>query len=339
MDSSLFGVMAALVGLENELRALDNSCSILYRDGDYEKCVEVLRESLKLRRGALDPNNKDVLLNLNNLAAALGRAGYLVEAEEAFREVLSKRRAAFGDSHVETATTMMHLGVVLKNRGNFEESEQILHDSLCICIGLLGAYHLASAEAAYAYAVLSTQSSRVSKSHFLFKLAEAGLKSSLGDDHPHTRECSWLRARTLQLATNYGNDPNQLQQQPQLTEDNLARIAKILPSRDTMNTWESASSSSSSSSSSSFWRKEMACEVCSCEFTLTFREHHCRTCCRAVCDSCSNSTAFFRGVASGSSSSSSNSSSSSKGGGGSAPKPKRERCCNVCAAAGFSGAN
>ena len=76
--------MAALVNHEKELRNLDTQCALLYRDADYENCVEVARSSYKLRASLLGVDHRDSILNLANLGASLGRAGYLKEAEQAF---------------------------------------------------------------------------------------------------------------------------------------------------------------------------------------------------------------------------------------------------------------
>lgn len=299
--------------VENELRELDKQCSVLYRDRDYEKCIEILRRSLTLRMKVLGDKHKDFLVNLNNLGAALGRCGYLQEAEQAFREVIAKRESSLGKEHLDTATSMMHLGVCLKNQGKFQESEQHLYRSLKISLESAngGIEHLATAEASFAFACLSIQMGRICKAVFLFKLAERGLVKALGEEHQHTRDTIWWTKRSFELMTGYGKIPVLKEIADLMGEmasaDGTTNQFKV-PSHAYMNIWDGAEFEGKA-----FWNREKKCDVCAFEYTVTTREHHCRVCIRSVCDACSSSSRVFMG----------------------AVKTSKERCCNVCANAGF----
>ena len=297
--------------VESELRELDAQCSLLYRGADYEKCVEILRRSLKLRMGILGSEHKDFLVNLNNLGAALGRCGYLGEAEQAFREVIAKREKSFGKEHLDTATSIMHLGVCLKNQGKFKEAEQLLYDSLKITLESPngGIEHLATAEASFAFAVLSVQMGRICKGVFLFKLAERGLVKALGEQHQHTRDTMWWTKRSFELMTDYGKIPVLKEMSDMMNEmasaDGTTNQFKA-PSHALLNKWDDGAEFDGRS----LWTKEKKCDVCSFVYTVTMREHHCRACCRSVCDACSSSSRVYM-------------------------KGSKERCCNVCAHSGF----
>ncbi len=103
----------------------------------------------------------------------------------------------------------MHLGVCLKNQGKFKEAEQLLYDSLKITLDSPngGIEHLATAEASFAFAVLSVQMGRICKGVFLFKLAERGLVKALGEQHQHTRDTMWRTKRSFELMIDYGKIP------------------------------------------------------------------------------------------------------------------------------------
>ncbi len=298
---------------EQELRNLDTQCALLYRDADYEKCVEVARSSYKLRSSLLGVDHRDSILNLANLGASLGRAGYLKEAEQAFREVLENRYKHGGQAnYLEMTTAMMHLGVCLKNQGKFVESEQLLHDSLMKSLeGPNGGIDsLATAEASFASAVLAIQMGRICKAHFLFYIAEIGLKRSLGVEHQHTIDTGWWTKRSFELMTDEGKIPV-LKEMSDLM-DQIATIkgneALRRSQMELVNTWDGAEFDSKAA-----WKSESNCDVCGFAYTLTERQHHCRLCAQSVCDACSLSSVFMGAV-----------------------KPSKVRACNVCANSGFA---
>ena len=298
---------------EKELRDLDVKSSLLYRDTDYEKCVEVLRVSYKLRVSLLGSAHNDSVLNLANLGASLGRAGYLKEAEEAFREVLAHRKDKEKEAnYLNMATAMMHLGVCLKNQGKFVEAHELLQDSLMNSFrGYNGGIHkLATAEASFAFAVLAVQMGRICKAYILFTLAERCLIKVLGEDHLHTRDTIWWTKRSFELMTDEGKHPV-LDEVTGLIQQ-ISAAEEIQPFNrnqiDLMNTFDGIEFDSRTA-----WKSEPDCDVCGFMYQLTEREHHCRPCARSVCHACSVALVFMG-----------------------SNKPKKERCCNLCAHAGFA---
>jgi len=78
---------------------LQNLATSYAVSGKYEKCVPLLRRSLKLTTANLGPNAPQVSVPLECLATALHHIGRQYEAEPLARQALHIREAAFGSDN------------------------------------------------------------------------------------------------------------------------------------------------------------------------------------------------------------------------------------------------
>jgi tetratricopeptide (TPR) repeat protein len=86
-------------------KTMSNIAFVLYAKGRSAEAIDLLRQSLALRRAKLGSQHPDVAGGAANLAYWLTDAGEFDEAEALVQESLAARRSTLGDDHPSVAST------------------------------------------------------------------------------------------------------------------------------------------------------------------------------------------------------------------------------------------
>jgi serine/threonine protein kinase/Tfp pilus assembly protein PilF len=124
-----------------EVRAqmLDSIGYAYQRQGNQQKAIPLLEESLQIRRQTATGPNPLLVTSLLNLADALRKAGNAASAEGYYRQALAMSRDLFGENDRRVADVMVGLGRLLyPNPAHLGEAEQLLENALAIYKAKLG---------------------------------------------------------------------------------------------------------------------------------------------------------------------------------------------------------
>jgi tetratricopeptide (TPR) repeat protein len=100
--------------------------SIAYGDrGDLERAIEVMEESLALRKQALGPQHPDVARGLHNYSQILLKVERFDDAVQASRESIEILSAALHPDHADVAYTEVGLANLLLTREKYEEAAEL----------------------------------------------------------------------------------------------------------------------------------------------------------------------------------------------------------------------
>jgi serine/threonine protein kinase/Tfp pilus assembly protein PilF len=118
-----------------EVRAqmLDSIGYAYQRQGDQQRAIPLLEQSLQIRRQAANGPTPLVVTSLRNLADALRMAGNAASAESYYRQALLMSRQVYGERKAEVAAVMVGLGRLLyTNPSRINEAEKLLREALAI---------------------------------------------------------------------------------------------------------------------------------------------------------------------------------------------------------------
>ncbi len=124
-----------------EVRAqmLDSIGYAYQRQGDQQRAIPLLEQSLQIRRQAATGPSGLLVTSLRNLADALRMAGNAASAESYYRQALLMSRQVYGERKPEVAAVMVGLGRLLyPNPSRIEEAEKLLREALAIYIETRG---------------------------------------------------------------------------------------------------------------------------------------------------------------------------------------------------------
>jgi tetratricopeptide (TPR) repeat protein len=109
------------------------------RQGDQQRAIPLLEQSLQLRRKAAQGPTPLVLTSLRNLADALRMAGNAASAEGYYRQAVLMAQELYGARDPHIAAVKVGLGRLLyPNSSRTAEAEQLFRDALAIYIEKLG---------------------------------------------------------------------------------------------------------------------------------------------------------------------------------------------------------
>ena len=124
-----------------EVRAqmLDSIGYAYQRQGNQDKAIPLLEQSLQIRRQAATGPTPLLVTSLRNLADALRMAGKAASAEGYYRQALAMSQELFGERDPRVADVMVGLGRLLyPNPAHIGEAEQLLENALAIYRDKLG---------------------------------------------------------------------------------------------------------------------------------------------------------------------------------------------------------
>jgi tetratricopeptide (TPR) repeat protein len=110
---------------DDEWRTLDAEAMSLYREGHYDRAIEVAKKALDVAEKAKNPNHPDVAVSLNNLAMLYTAQGQYAEAEPLYKRSLAIREKALGPNHPNVAASLENLAALYKATNRLTEAEDL----------------------------------------------------------------------------------------------------------------------------------------------------------------------------------------------------------------------
>lgn len=107
-----------------------NLADVYQAVGEYDKALEIYKESLKLKMDVLGEGNAQIATLYNNMAALYGKQKNYEREIELHNKALSIRLALFGEKHPEVALSYNNLGVAYGLSGNYKMAEKYLRKTL-----------------------------------------------------------------------------------------------------------------------------------------------------------------------------------------------------------------
>lgn len=115
---------------KEDIEILDTMGQIYRRQGQYRKAIDVLKESLAIKRKHATEHL--MMRSLNELGLANNLGGDPYEAEKYFQEVLERAPKAFGSEHPNIAVLSMNYAATLNLLGKHADAERTVRRSIAI---------------------------------------------------------------------------------------------------------------------------------------------------------------------------------------------------------------
>jgi eukaryotic-like serine/threonine-protein kinase len=116
--------------LKSEL--LDTMGRVYRQLGLYDSAKGLLKESLRLRRQFLDPDDLRIAYSLHNLANVLRELGENADAEPLISEAISIQRESGDTENLDYASGLNNLGAILEEKKELDQAEALYKESLAI---------------------------------------------------------------------------------------------------------------------------------------------------------------------------------------------------------------
>jgi serine/threonine-protein kinase len=157
---------------------------VYFNLGEYGHSIEMLEESLTLRRHSLGDDHPDVAASKNALAASLIKTADYERARSLLEEALEHNRREHGESSTAVASTMFNLAELLQVTGKLDEADTFARASIDIYAVQGDRYAAELAEAKNALAIILRGKNELDEAERLQREAIALIERHLGDDHP-----------------------------------------------------------------------------------------------------------------------------------------------------------
>jgi serine/threonine-protein kinase len=157
---------------------------VYFNLGEYKPSIEMLEESLKLRRQSLGDDHPDVAASKNALAASLIKTADYERARSLLDEALELNRREHGKSSTAVASTMFNLAELLHDTGKLDEAQTFASASIDIYAVQRDRYAAELAEAKNALARILRGKNELDEAERLQREAIALIERHLGEDHP-----------------------------------------------------------------------------------------------------------------------------------------------------------
>jgi serine/threonine protein kinase/Flp pilus assembly protein TadD len=157
---------------------------VYFNLGEYKPSIEMLEESLTLRRQDLGDDHPAVAASKNALAASLIRAADYERARSLLEEALDVNRREHGKSSTEAASTMFNLAELFQATGDLDEAQTFANASVDIYSLQGDRYAVELAEAKNALARILRGKNDLDEAERLQREAIALVEGRLGRDHP-----------------------------------------------------------------------------------------------------------------------------------------------------------
>jgi len=136
-----FGGCAPDQAHSTEWKMLSAEATSLYRQGQYDRAVEMTKKALEVAEKAGGPNHPDVATSLNNLAEMYRTQGRYAQAEPLYKRALAIYEKALGPDHPDVATSLNNLAELYRTQGQYAQAEPLYKRSLAIWEKALGPDH------------------------------------------------------------------------------------------------------------------------------------------------------------------------------------------------------
>jgi len=111
---------------------------VYYESANYNKALENLEESLRLKIRYKLP---EIELTYLNLAKTFAKIGDFKKADDYFTMSINSMKSQFGEDYFKMAEIFFDYGLFLRTTGNYDESIKINHKALSICRKNYGEKH------------------------------------------------------------------------------------------------------------------------------------------------------------------------------------------------------
>jgi tetratricopeptide (TPR) repeat protein len=191
------------------LISVNNLASVLQDLGELRAAAALYREALLTKRAVLGNEHQSTLISVHNMGTILADIGEFEEAHALATEAVAGLQGLLGPANPTTLSAVNNLGRVLQARGDLVAADGLLLHVLEERTRALGPKHartlsslvcigsLRSAQAAASDAGAEARGLLYAAAQRHFSSALAGLRETLGDEHPDTRACVEAFARML----------------------------------------------------------------------------------------------------------------------------------------------
>jgi serine/threonine protein kinase/tetratricopeptide (TPR) repeat protein len=157
---------------------------VYFNLGEYKPSIEMLEESLSLRRQSLGDGHPDVAASKNALAASLIRTADYERARSLLEEALEVNRREHGESSAAVASTMFNFAELLQATGELDGAQTFATASIDIYTPQSDRYAVELAEAKNALARILRGKNDLDEAERLQREAIALVERRLGKNHP-----------------------------------------------------------------------------------------------------------------------------------------------------------
>lgn len=152
--------------------------------GSYETAIDLLGESLRLRRKIFGDGHRQVAAAKNELAAVLIRTADYDRARVLLREALAQNRREQGSAGLGVAANLVGLAEISRVTGDLERAEKLATESLTIYASHGGRYANEIAAGKSALARILRAKGEFVAAEKLYREAIEITREHLGKDHP-----------------------------------------------------------------------------------------------------------------------------------------------------------
>ena len=153
--------------------------------GEYGTSVEMLEESLQIRREIFGEHHSDVAASMNELAVSLIKQGNFDRALILLEEALQQNSGNLATPGAPVAGNLYNLAELHLATGNLVKAQQFSSESVAVYEQMGETYALELAEAKSLLARILQVKGDLDQTEQLLREAIEIVQQSVGDDHPH----------------------------------------------------------------------------------------------------------------------------------------------------------
>lgn len=193
-DADAEPVLRQALAIDHEFKTDSSAANylalLLERKGSYPEALQLLRETVEVRRRILGADSPDYALGLHNLAGALIDVGDLTTAEATERQALELQRKILGNNHPDLAYALNNLGNLLLSKGDWQAAEPVIWESLELRRRTVG-------EKSAKFGVGLNNWARMLQAKGEYEQAEQTYKQALDTITKANGPVDWFAARTI----------------------------------------------------------------------------------------------------------------------------------------------
>jgi len=249
---------------ESTLNTMDSLVDVLRAQEKYEDAEGIILVTLETREKILGANHFSTVSNRYNLACLEMKLGKWARAEVTLKALLAAREKVNGPTHPQTTVVLDMMGQVYEEQSRFKDAEIIYQRCVQAREKGMGPDHKDTLHSVFNLANVCSKQQMPGRAAYNYYRAYRGFLVLHGEDHPKTAFVFNKSRSCLEEANRI--TPASPDEAKLHLQNNIFGPGKIVE-----RVFEHA--------------KE--CQLCCAKFTVVSREHHCRLCYKAVCQTCS----------------------------------------------------
>jgi tetratricopeptide (TPR) repeat protein len=123
------------------LQSMNNLAMSYSKNGQRDKALPLLEQTLQLRKARLGDDHPDTLQSMNNLALTYNENGQTAKAMPLLEETFQLRKSKLGADHPDTLTSMSNLALGYRGVGRLDAALPLWQEALELRRSKLGADH------------------------------------------------------------------------------------------------------------------------------------------------------------------------------------------------------